>query len=56
MRGGLFYKPMSDPGAVGCLKQTDARLHANSDRLRVSGAVSLLRDRGRSVLQHAPGQ
>jgi hypothetical protein len=50
-RGGLLYVPLSNAPAVERLKLGVARLHASSDRMRVSSALFLFKDDKWSVLQ-----
>jgi hypothetical protein len=50
-RGGLLYVPLSNGPAVERLKLGVARLHASSDRMRVSSALFLFKDDKWSVLQ-----
>ncbi len=52
-RGGLIYAPFKDEKAVDVLKRGVARLHASSDRLRVSSALYLFKDDKWSVFQAA---
>lgn len=51
MRGGLLYAPASNTRAVEALKRGVAKLHAGSDRMRVSSALFLFKDGKWSVFQ-----
>jgi hypothetical protein len=50
-RGGLLYAPLSDTKSVDGLKGSVARLHASSQRLRVSSALFMFKEGKWSVFQ-----
>ncbi len=55
-RGGLLYTPLSNTQAVEGLKRGIAKLHASSDRMRVSSALYLFKNDKWSVFQAAVKQ
>jgi hypothetical protein len=50
-RGGLLYTPLSNAAGVEALKRGIGKLHASSDRMRVSSALFLFKDGKWSVFQ-----
>ena len=55
-RGGLLYTPLRNTQAVEGLKRGIAKLHASSDRMRVSSALYLFKNDKWSVFQAAVKQ
>jgi hypothetical protein len=55
-RGGLLYAPFSDGRAVNVLKENVAKLHASSQRMRISSALFLFKDGKWTVFQPAVKQ